>query len=337
MHGKQNQKVRDPMKICVFGQRPYDEQAVFSELAGKYPVELVSTALQPSPETLSLAEGCDAVSIVAVPMPGAYIRRLHEMGVKMISTRTIGYDHVDLNTAKELGIHVSNASYSPYCVAEYTVMLMLMTLRNMKRILQRADIHDFSLEGTIGRNLGNCTVGIIGPGKIGQAVMKLLTGFGCEVLFYGRSKVETLAGQQVSLNELLARSDVISLHMPLTDNSFHMLDREAFGKMKDGAVLINTARGGLVDTEALIEALESGKLGGAGLDVLEQEGGLYHFDKKNAQIAHRHMSILKDMPNVVFSPHMAFYAREAVGDMAECSIRSILLELEGKENPWRII
>ena len=214
MHTEKNPKVRDPMKICVFGQRPYDEQAVFDQLAKKYPVELVSTPLQPTQETLSLAAGCDAVSIVSVPMPGEYIRRLHEMGVKMISTRTIGYDHVDLGTANALGIHVSNASYSPYCVAEYTVMLMLMTLRNMKRILQRSEIHDFSLEGTIGRNLGGCTVGIIGPGRIGQAVMEILSGFGCEVLFYGRHRVEGVRGTQVSLDTLIERSDVISLHMP---------------------------------------------------------------------------------------------------------------------------
>lgn len=325
------------MKICVFGYRPYDEADAFRRTAEEFGVELVLTTATPDLENLHYAEGCDGVSIVSAPMPGAVIEKLAQMGVRMISTRTIGYDHVDLETARALGIHVSNSSYSPYCVAEYAVMLMLMTLRNMKRIMQRADIHDFSLPGTLGRNLGGCTVGVIGPGRIGQAVMDCLSGFGCQVISCGRHPVPGMRVPQVPFRELLEKSDVITLHLPLGENNLHMIGREEIARMKDGAVIVNTARGGLIDTEALIEGLETGKLGGAGLDVLEDEGGLYHFDRKSDQIAHRYMSILKDMPNVVFSPHMAFYTREAVEDMAIHAVESIILELSGQENPWHIL
>jgi D-lactate dehydrogenase len=289
---------------------------------------------QPSLKNAHLAQGYEAISIVSTPMPGTLIAEFHRLGVKMISTRTVGYDHVDLETAKKLGVHVSNATYSPDCVADYTVMLMLMALRKMKRILQRADIHDFSLPGTIGKELHNCTVGVLGAGKIGRRVIQDLSGFGCEILAYGHHPDESL--HFVSLEEILTQSDILTFHMPLGQDNYHMIGEKEIARMKDGVVIINTARGGLIDTEALISGLESGKIGAAALDVVENEGGLFHFDKKSQQIAHRQLSILKDMPNVIFSPHMAFYTQEAIGDMVGHSVESCVLELSGQENPWHI-
>lgn len=164
------------MKLFVYGYRPYDEADAFQHYSEKYHVTLGLCTEPPSMENAVLAEGYDCISIVSTAMPEKLIVRFRALGVRMISTRTVGYDHVDLNTAKALGMHVSNASYSPDCVADYTVMLMLMALRNMKRIVQRADIHDFSLPGTIGRELRSCTVGILGTGKIGSTVLRDLPG-----------------------------------------------------------------------------------------------------------------------------------------------------------------
>ena len=325
------------MKLFVYGFRPYDEKNAFLEAAERFHVRLGYSQEQPTMENAGLAEGYDCISIVSTPMPEKLIIRFRSLGVRMISTRTVGYDHVDLSTARAVGMHVSNATYSPDCVADYTVMLMLMMLRRMKRILQRADIHDFSLPGTIGRELRDCTVGILGTGKIGKTVLRDLRGFGCRRLACSRTEDPELDVPYVSREELLASCDIISLHMPLNESNYHMLDHRAISGMKDGVILINTARGGLIDTEALIDGLECGKIGGAALDVLEEEAGLFHFDKKSEQINHRAMSILKDMPNVIFSPHMAFYTQEAIGDMVMHCVESCILELNGKDNPWRVI
>lgn len=325
------------MKLFVYGYRPYDEADAFRFYGGKYQVSLGFCQEPPSMENAALAKGYDCISIVSNPMPKELLARFCALGVRMVSTRTVGYDHVDVNAAKELGMHVSNATYSPDCVADYTVMLMLMALRQMKRIMQRADIHDFSLPGTIGKELRNCTVGILGTGKIGKAVLRDLQGFGCKCLAYSRHRDPSLQVEYVSLEKLYGACDILSFHMPLTGENHHMVDRRAISKMKDGVVLVNTARGGLIQTEALIEGLERGKIGAAALDVVEQEAGLFHFDRKSDQIGHRELSILKDMPNVIFTPHMAFYTQEAIGDMVGHAVKSCVLELGGQENPWRVV
>ena len=325
------------MKLFVYGYRPYDEAEAFERFSKKYHVTLGLSESQPSLENAALAEGYDCVSIVSTPMPEKLIIRFRAMGIRMISTRTVGYDHVDLAAAKAVGLHVSNASYSPDCVADYTVMLMLMALRRVKRIMQRSEIHDFSLPGTIGRELRNCTVGILGTGKIGKAVIRDLGGFGCKLLAYGRTEDPSLGVKYVSLDELLTSCDILSFHMPLNQDNYHLIDHQAISKMREGVVLVNTARGALIDTQALIDGLECGKVGAAALDVIEDEAGLFHFDRKSDLIGHRALSVLKDMPNVIFTPHMAFYTREAIADMVGHSIESCVLELSGKENPWHIL
>ncbi len=325
------------MKLFVYGYRPYDEAGAFRRYAEKLNVTLGLCQEPPSMANAALAEGYDCISIVSTPMPKELIVRFRSLGVRMISTRTVGYDHIDLETARMVGMRVSNATYSPDCVADYTVMLMLMALRRMKRIMQRSDIHDFSLPGTIGRELRDCTVGVLGAGRIGKTVLRDLQGFSCRRLAYSRTPDPSLDVEYVPLEELYRQCDILSLHIPLRQDSFHMIDHGAISQMKDGVILVNTARGGLIQTEALIEGLECGKIGAAALDVLEDEGGLFHFDRKSDQIGHRAMSILKDMPNVIFTPHMAFYTEEAIGDMVCHSIESCVLELGGQDNPWRIL
>lgn len=324
------------MRLFVYGCRPYDEEAIFQSLAEQYQIALGTTTEQPSVDNAALARGYDAVSVVAVPVTADILTTLHQNGVSLVSTRTIGYDHIDLAAAKALGITICNAGYDPDAVADYTVMLMLMALRNEKRILQRANLHDFSMPGLIGRQMRSCTVGIVGAGKIGARVMDSLRGFGCKVLYWNRSKKSGLPGTQVPLDVLLRESNIISLHIPFTEETHHLINREVLASIKPGTILVNTARGGLVDTEALIDALESGHLGGAALDVVEGEAGLYHFNKMSDQIGSRFLSILKDMPNVIVTPHMAFYTREAVAQMAQCSIDACLCLESGTESPWRI-
>ncbi len=328
------------MRLFVFGCRPYDEDEIFRRLALEYHREISHTPEQLTMDNLEyyipMLRGHEAVSVVATPINREMLEAMHEAGVRLLSTRTIGYDHIEIAAAKALGITVCNAGYDPDAVADYAVMLMLMALRNEKRILQRANLHDFSMPGLIGRQLRGCTVGIVGAGKIGARVMESLQGFGCKVLYWNRTPKSGLPGTQVPFDVLCRESDILSLHLPLTEGTHHLISREVIASMKPGAILVNTARGALVDSEALIDALESGHLGGAALDVVEREAGLYHFNKMSDQIKNRSLSILKDMPNVIVTPHMAFYTREAVEQMARCSLEACRYFEAGGENPWKI-
>ncbi len=326
------------MKVFVYSCRAFDEDEHFERFSREFQIELGICRDAPTLENAHLAAGYDAVSIITTKVDGALVERFHELGVGMISTRTIGYDHIDLGRARELGVHVGNATYSPNCVADYAVMLMLMSIRKMKRIMQRAEINDFSLQGIQGRELPNFTVGVIGTGRIGQAVLRNLSGFGCRLYAHDLYENENAKryAQYVSLEELYEKCDLISLHMPLTQDNFHMINRESMEKMRDGVVLINTARGGLIDTQALIWGIESGKIGAAGLDVIENEFGMYYFDRKSDILDKRDLYILRGYPNVIVTPHMAFYTDQAISDMVKHSLKSCLLEYEGKEDPWRV-
>lgn len=327
------------MKLFVYSYRKFDEDEYFQKFSREYGVELGICYQGPSMENAHLAEGYDYISILTSKIDAALVRKFRELGVKMISTRTIGYDHIDLEAAKECGMKVSNVTYSPECVADYTMLLILMSIRNMKRICQRAEINDFSLPGIQGKELHNFTVGVIGTGKIGQAVIRDLSGFGCKIYAYDvyqAEKVKKYAEYVDNIHEIYQKCDLITLHMPLFESNFHMIDESALSQMKDGVVLINTARGGLIDTKALIKGLESGKVGAAGLDVIEDEFGLYYKDLK-AQCLRKHdLSILRAFPNVVVTPHMAFYTDQAVSDMVKHSILSCCLNEQGEENPWEI-
>ncbi len=327
------------MKLFVYSYREFDEAEFFQKFAEEYHVELGICHDAPTMDNAYLAEGYPYVSIITTKIDEALMNRFHALGVKMISTRTIGYDHIDLEAAKKCGISVGNVTYSPECVADYTVMLMLMSIRKMKRIMQREEINDFSLPGIQGKEMPNFTVGVIGTGRIGRAVIRDISGFGCKIYaydLYENDEVKKYA-QYVSLDEIYEKCDMITLHMPLTEENMHLIDAAAIQKMQDGVVLINTARGGLIDTKALIDGLESGKVGAAGLDVIEDEFGMYYFDRKSDVLSKRDLYILRGFPNVVVTPHMAFYTDQAVSDMVKHSIESCLLHEAGKEDPCRVL
>lgn len=325
------------MKLAAFNCRE-DERAFFESFAKMYGVELVMTKRPPDLETIELAKGCQGISIVTTPMCGEVLERLHKYGVRVISTRTIGFEHVDCDRAAQLGMVVSNVSYSPYAVSEYTVMCMLMALRKMKLIMQRYANQEYGLRGVRGRELHSLTVGVVGTGKIGEAVIGNLSGFGCRILaydLYEKESVKALAAY-VSLEKLWKECDVITFHAPATKDSYHLVNRDSIARMKEGVVLVNTARGSLIDTDALIEGLTAGKIGAAALDVIEHENNIYDRDSNHREAGNRQMDMLSSMPNVLMAPHTAFFTDQAVRDMVEHSIRSCVDTIEGRENPWKI-
>ncbi len=326
------------MKLMAYNYRA-DELEFFHKYAEKYGVELSACIDPPGPDNAEQAKGYDCISMITTPMDRSLMERFLAAGVRFISTRSIGYDHIDIKAAKLLGMHVGNVSYASDGVADYTVMLMLMATRCLKAISLRAAAQDFSIQGVQGKELHNLTVGVIGTGRIGRAVIRRLSAFGSRLLAYDlfqNGETKKFA-EYVPLERLFAESDVITMHMPATKDNYHLIDRDSIKKMKDGVFLINTARGSLIDSEALIEAVESGKVGGAALDVVENETGLYYNNLKCEILSNRELAVLKSFPNVIVTPHTAFYTDQAVSDMVEHSVESCLLFSQGKENPWQVV
>lgn len=326
------------LKIAVYNYRDFDEGPCFEKFSKEYGAELVICREAPDPENARLARGCAGVSVITTAITEDIIRVWKEMGVRHISTRTIGYDHVDLRAAHACGMTVSNVAYSTGSVADYTVMLMLMALRRMKTIMKRADGMDYSLKGSIGREIGGLTVGVVGTGRIGEHVIRNLSGFGCRILANDAREKESVKqyATYTDLDTLLRESDILTFHVPAVEGTHHIVRRETIAQMKDGVVIVNTARGSVIHTMDLIEALESGKVGAAALDVVENELGIFYGDYKYTVIGHREMSILKDMPNVLMLPHMAFYTENAVSDMVRYSIADIALEAQGERSRFRV-
>ena len=325
------------MKIISFETKDY-ETADFAK-ADDYGLEATLVAEELTSANVALVQGCEGVTTLGFSdLRAPMIEELAKRGVRYIATRTVGFNHIDLKAAKKCGIRVSNAHYEPYNVADFTVMLMLMLLRKAKISVCRALVNDFSLDGMCGKEMRDLTIGILGAGRIGRTVIRNLSGFGCKILFYDPYVPEggIPHAEYADLETIDRTCDIISLHMPLTEENRHMIDASVFGKMKQGALLVNTARGGLVDTQALTEALESGKLGGAGLDTIESEEGAVHIDLRARIVNKRDLFYLKQFPNVIFTSHYAFFTEEATSAMVECALKSLSLFAGGKENPYEV-
>lgn len=322
------------MKLFVYAMREFDELKYFEECREKFGITFEYTTAYPNQENLELARGYDAVSVITNPIDRGILEIWAGMGVKYLATRSIGYEHIDVEAAHSLGIRVCHASYSPNSVANYTIMLMLMGCRNINYILEKSRLQDYSLKGKIGKELSLCTVGVVGTGKIGETLIEHLSGFGCKMLAYDLYEKESVKryAEYVDLNRLYAESDIITLHVPGMAENYHMINEEAFGKMKDGVMLVNAARGMLVDTDALIAALESGKVGFAALDTVEEEYGLYYLNREEDIIANRHRAVLSAFPNVILSPHMAFYTEQAVSDMVGKTVEAMVMLARGEES-----
>lgn len=304
------------MKIAFYSTKPYD-RIWFEPLAKEYGFSLHFMEVPCNEETIFMAAGYDAICIfVNDYVNKQMIETLYEMKVKAILLRSAGYNHVDIKAAEDKIAVLRVPSYSPEAVAEYAAALLLSVNRFTHKAYGRTRDFNMSINGLMGRDLNNKTAGVIGTGKIGQAMIRILEGFGMSVLAYDPYPVKGLEVEYVSLDELMRKADVISLHCPLTKETKHMIDKKAISKMKENVYLINTSRGALIDTEALIEGLLDKKFAGVGLDVYEEEEGVFYEDRSNDIMEDDLLARLTTFPNVIITSHMGFFTREAMQSIA---------------------
>lgn len=315
------------MQVTVYSTRPYDRQAI--ERAPGYSghnFNFLDARLDAS--TVATAAGADAVcAFVNDQLSRPVLQALAKLGVRLVVLRCAGFNQVDLVAAQELGIAVGRVpEYSPYAVAEHTLALLLTLNRKIHRAYARVREGNFALDGLLGFDMHGRTVGVVGTGHIGEVFCKLMTGFGCTLLAADPTpnpQCLTMGVQYVPLPELLARSDVVSLHCPLTPHTHHLIDAAAFASMKRGAMLLNTSRGAVVDTQAAIAALKAGQLGSLGLDVYEEEGGLFFRDLSGAGIQDDVFARLLTFPNVVVTGHQAFFTEDALAAIASTTLANL--------------
>lgn len=313
------------MKVAIFNIKDY-EKPLFTTMGHKHDFVFVTEAL--SMTTIEKAKECDAICcFVTDCLNRDIINTLAGYGIKLIALRSAGFDHVDLSAARLAGITVVRVpKYSPEAIAEFAVALILILNRKILTSYLQGLENNFSLDGLVGFNLYQKTVGVIGTGNIGTAFVRMMNGFGCRLLAVDPEPNDicrNLNVNYVSLDYLLSESDIISLHCPLNDQTMHLIDEKAYGKVKKNAMLINTGRGALCDTQALITALESGVLGYAGLDVYEKEQGLF-FKDHSGEIIHDELFLkLRSLPNVIITPHQAFLTQEAIENIVKTTVSNI--------------
>lgn len=311
------------MRIAFFDTKPYDH-IWFDKLADEYEYKIKYYEHKLNADTVVLTKGFDVVCVfVNDVVSETVINILHENGVRLLALRCAGYNNVDLTAATGKLTIVRVPNYSPYAVAEHASALLLSVNRKTYRAYIRTRDNNFTINGLMGIDLHGKTAGIIGTGKIGRVFMNILQGYGMRVLAYDAYPDENAGIEYVSLDKLLASSDVLSLHCPLTKETHHIINREAVVKMKDGVILLNTSRGALIDTEALIEGLLSKKIGGAGLDVYEEEDEYFFEDLSNELIKDDELSRLLSLPNVLITSHQAFFTREAMQAIAVTTMENI--------------
>jgi D-lactate dehydrogenase len=316
------------MKIAMFDTHGYDRE-FFSRTNERFGFDITYLEPRLGRSTAKLAEGHDVVcAFVNDRADGETLRTLHTGGVRLIALRSAGYNHVDLAVAAELGLPVVRVpAYSPHAVAEHAVALVLALNRKIHRASARVREWNFSLEGLVGFDLYQKTVGVIGTGKIGKVAATIFKGFGCQVLCYDvfpdAEWAAKLGARYVSLDELYPAADIVTLHAPLTPETHHLIDQAALAKMKKGAVLINTSRGALVDSGALVRALKKRQLGAAGLDVYEEEAGIFFQDLSNQVLQDDVLARLLSFPNVLITSHQAFMTSEALTSIAEVTLENV--------------
>ncbi len=315
------------MRVAVFSTHPYDRQFLDRANGGRRH-ELLFLESRLELGTVTTASDCQAVCVfVNDRLNAEVLRGLHGLGVRLVVLRSAGFNHVDLTVAAELGIAVGRVpEYSPHAVAEHTVALLLTLNRKIHRAHARVREGNFALEGLLGFDLYGRTVGVVGTGKIGRCFARIMRGFGCEVLAtdpHPHAEAQAMGVRYVALAELLARSDIVSLHCPLTPATHHLINASALAQMKRGAMLLNTSRGAVVDTPAVVAALKSGQLGHLGLDVYEEEADLFFRDLSNNALQDDVFARLLTFPNVVITGHQAFFTEDALRAIAETTIANI--------------
>jgi D-lactate dehydrogenase len=324
------------MQVAVFSTKPYDRRYL-TEANRQAAHEMRFFEPRLTVDTAPLADGSPAVCIFVNDLADApTLEGLARSGTRLLALRSAGFNHVDLEAAERLGITVTRVpAYSPHAVAEFTVGMILTLARKYHRAHNRVREGNFALEGLLGFDLHSRSAGIVGTGKIGYHVASILAGFGCVLYGYDphpNPAVEALGVTYLELDELLARSEIITLHTPLTPDTHHLIDRRALELVRPGAMLINTSRGALIDTEAVIEALKDGRLEHLGLDVYEEEGDLFFEDLSNRVIQDDVFTRLLTFPNVLITGHQAFFTAEALAEIAATTVANITAFAEGRNS-----
>ncbi|MEQ8208813.1 MAG: 2-hydroxyacid dehydrogenase [Lacipirellulaceae bacterium] len=320
-------------RIAIFSTKPYDRKYLeAANFAHGFDLKFYEPRL--TTETVRLAEGFDAVcAFVNDELGGEVIRQLADQGVKTIALRCAGFNNVDLAAAKEHEVRIVRVpAYSPHAVAEHAVALLLSLNRHLHRAYTRVRDGNFTLNGLVGFDLVGKTVGIIGTGKIGETFAGIMKGFGCHLLGYDKYEnddCKKLGLNYVELPELFAQSDIISLHCPLTEETHHLIDEQAIAVLKQDVVLLNTSRGGVLDTRAVVGGLKSGKIGALGIDVYEEEAGLFFEDRSEEVLTDDVLARLLTFPNVLITGHQGFLTHEALTAIAETTLANIASIQEG--------
>lgn len=312
------------MVISVFDTHHFDRAALEKENAALgHALHFFEARLEH--KTARLASGCQAVCVfVNDVLDRPTLTALHENGIRLIALRCAGYNNVDLKAAHDLGLTVVRVpDYSPYAVAEHAVALLLALNRKLTRSYNRVRESNFSLEGLVGFDLHGKTIGIVGTGKIGAVFANIMAGFGCRLLAFDAIQRKDLPVTYVDRNQLLVESDIISLHVPLLPDTYHFLKAETIVKLKRGALIINTSRGGLIEAHALLDALKSGHIGGAALDVYEEEAGVFFHDLSGQILQDDVLARLISLPNVLITSHQAFLTHEALANIAQTTLNNI--------------
>lgn len=325
------------MKTIVFSSHRFERLPFDSANNGSHLLDFIEPNLQL--ETTPLAQEYECACIfVNDTADRAVLERLSSYGLRFLALRSAGYNHVDLEAAKELGIKVANVpEYSPHAVAEHTVGLMLALNRKLVRAYNRVRDLNFSLEGLVGFDLHGKTVGLIGVGRIGSAVAKIMHGFGCRIVAYDihpdNELTESCGVEYVDLNVLCKESDIVSLHTPVTEETKYIIAHDRIQLMKDGVMLINTSRGALVHTKDVVAALKSGKIGYLGIDVYEEESGLFFEDHSEDIVLDDTIARLMTFPNVIITSHQAFLTKTALKNIAEQTIQNLDFWEKGEAGP----
>lgn len=315
------------MRVVVYSTRAYDRDFLTAaNAAGRHELVFIEAALDST--TAVAASGAQAVcAFVNDRLDAPSLQALHAVGVRFVALRCAGFNHVDLAAAAALGMAVGRVpEYSPHAVAEHTTALVLTLNRKIHRAHNRVREGNFALEGLLGFDLHGRTVGVIGTGRIGACFARIMSGFGCRVLardLHADADCLALGVRYVELGELLAHSDIVSLHCPLTPQTRHLIDADALARMKRGAMLINTGRGALIETRAVIRALKSGHLGSLGLDVYEEEADLFFRDLSDEVIRDDVFARLLTFPNVVVTGHQAFFTADALAAIARTTLDNL--------------
>ena len=324
-------------KIAIFSAHKFEIETLNKYNSNNYELKLIETYL--NKDTAILADGCQVVSLFVNDDASApVLEKLHKLGVQYIALRSAGFNHVDLEKAKELGIGVGRVpDYSPYAIAEHTVALMLALNRKLVRANSRVRELNFTLDGLIGFDMHGKTVGVLGTGKIGAIVAKILHGFGCRLLGFDLYPDQTLKEkygmEYTTIDHLVEASDIISLHIPLNDHTRYIINEDRIRNMKKGVMLINTSRGGLVNTKHVIDGLKNGQIGYLGLDVYEEEKGLFFEDHSTDILQDDVIARLMTFSNVLITSHQAFLTENALGNISQTTFENIRRWEANEGNP----